>query len=56
MFVPSGGGKGIIEAPYVMAAANAWKVHPVLQLLFHTPIVLLLCWLFARTLAYIPPH
>ncbi len=27
MFVPSGGGKWIIEAPYVMAAANAWQVH-----------------------------
>jgi len=95
MFVPSGGGKWVIEAPYVMAAANAWKVHlgwtvqiynaaealpnlinpfwmlplmgilgvkardlagySILQLLFHTPIVLLLCWLFAYTLPYIPP-
>ncbi|HJQ39493.1 MAG TPA: TIGR00366 family protein [Thermoanaerobaculia bacterium] len=95
MFVPSGGGKWVIEAPYVMAAANAWKVHlgwtvqiynaaealpnlvnpfwmlplmgilnvkardlagySILQLLFHTPVVLLLCWLFARTLPYIPP-
>ncbi|HYV84715.1 MAG TPA: TIGR00366 family protein, partial [Patescibacteria group bacterium] len=27
LFVPSGGGKWIIEAPYVMAAANTWKVH-----------------------------
>jgi short-chain fatty acids transporter len=27
VFVPSGGGKWIIEAPYVMAAANEWKVH-----------------------------
>jgi short-chain fatty acids transporter len=27
MFVPSGGGKWIIEAPYVMAAANTWQVH-----------------------------
>ena len=27
LFVPSGGGKWILEAPYVMAAANAWKVH-----------------------------
>jgi short-chain fatty acids transporter len=27
LFVPSGGGKWIIEAPYVMAAANAWHVH-----------------------------
>lgn len=96
MFVPSGGGKWIIEAPYVMAAANAWKVHlgwtvqiynaaealpnlvnpfwmlplmgilnvkardlagySILQLLFHAPIVLLLCWLFAQTLPYIPPQ
>jgi short-chain fatty acids transporter len=96
MFVPSGGGKWVIEAPYVMAAANAWKVHlgwtvqiynaaealpnlvnpfwmlplmgilnvkardlagySILQLLFHAPIVFLLCWLFARTLPYIPPH
>jgi len=95
MFVPSGGGKWVIEAPYVMAAANAWHVHlgwtvqiynaaealpnlinpfwmlplmgilnvkardlagySILQLLFHAPIVLLLCWLFARTLPYIPP-
>jgi len=96
MFVPSGGGKWVIEAPYVMAAANAWNVHlgwtvqiynaaealpnlvnpfwmlplmgvlnvkardlagySILQLLFHTPIVLLLCWLFAQTLPYIPPQ
>jgi len=95
MFVPSGGGKWVIEAPYVMAAANAWKVHlgwtvqiynaaealpnlinpfwmlplmgvlnvkardlagySILQLLFHAPIVLLLCWLFAQTLPYVPP-
>ncbi|HUR80739.1 MAG TPA: TIGR00366 family protein [Thermoanaerobaculia bacterium] len=96
MFVPSGGGKWVIEAPYVMAAANAWRVHlgwtvqiynaaealpnlinpfwmlplmgilnvkardlagySILQLMFHAPIVLLLCWLFAQTLPYIPPH
>jgi len=95
MFVPSGGGKWVIEAPYVMAAANAWKVHlgwtvqiynaaealpnlvnpfwmlplmgilnvkardlagySILQLLFHAPVVLLLCWLFAQTLPYLPP-
>jgi short-chain fatty acids transporter len=95
MFVPSGGGKWVIEAPYVMAAANAWKVHlgwtvqiynaaealpnlinpfwmlplmgilnvkardlagySILQLMFHAPVVILLCWLFARTLPYIPP-
>lgn len=95
MFVPSGGGKWIIEAPYVIAAANAWHVHlgwtvqiynaaealpnlinpfwmlplmgilnvkardlagySILQLLFHAPVVLLLCWWFAKTLPYIPP-
>jgi short-chain fatty acids transporter len=27
MFVPSGGGKWVVEAPYVMAAANAWHMH-----------------------------
>ena len=27
LFIPSGGGKWVIEAPYVMAAANAWHVH-----------------------------
>ena len=95
MFVPSGGGKWIIEAPYVMAAANAWHVHlgwtvqiynaaealpnlinpfwmlplmgilnvrardlagySMLQLVFHVPIVFLLCWLFSLTLPYSPP-
>ena len=95
LFVPSGGGKWIIEAPYVMAAASAWHVHlgwtvqiynaaealpnlinpfrmlplmgilnvrardlagfSILQLLFHAPVVLFLCWLFARTLPYLPP-
>jgi short-chain fatty acids transporter len=95
MFVPSGGGKWIVEAPYVMAAANAWHVHlgwtvqiynaaealpnlvnpfwmlplmgilnvrardlagySILQLVFHAPIVFFLCWLFARTLPYLPP-
>ncbi len=95
LFVPSGGGKWVIEAPYVMAAANAWHVHlgwtvqiynaaealpnlvnpfwmlplmgilrvrarelagySVLQLLFHAPIVLFLCWWFAKTIPYLPP-
>ena len=27
LFVPSGGGKWILEAPYVMAAANEWGIH-----------------------------
>jgi short-chain fatty acids transporter len=89
MFVPSGGGKWIVEAPYVMAAARQWGEHlgwtvqiynaaealpnlinpfwmlplmgilgvrardlagySILQLLFHAPIVLLLCWLFAMS-------
>jgi short-chain fatty acids transporter len=89
MFVPSGGGKWIVEAPYVMAAARQWGEHlgwtvqiynaaealpnlinpfwmlplmgilnvrardlagySILQLLFHAPIVLLLCWAFALT-------
>jgi short-chain fatty acids transporter len=96
LFVPSGGGKWVIEAPYVMAAANTWQVHlgwtvqiynaaealpnlinpfwmlplmgilnvkardlagySILQLLFHVPIVLLLCWLLAWTLPYVPPQ
>jgi short-chain fatty acids transporter len=90
VFVPSGGGKWVVEAPYVMAAAKAWGEHlgwtvqiynaaealpnlinpfwmlplmgilnvrardlagySVLQLMFHAPVVLLLCWLFAQTL------
>jgi len=90
MFVPSGGGKWVVEAPYVMAAAKAWGQHlgwtvqiynaaealpnlinpfwmlplmgilnvrardlagySMLQLMFHAPVVLLLCWLFAQTL------
>ena len=29
--------------------------YSVLQLLFHVPVVLFLAWLFAGTLAYIPP-
>lgn len=94
-FVPSGGGKWLIEAPYVMQAANELQVHlgwavqiynaaealpnlinpfwmlPLLgilglkardivgfsfaQFLTHTPIVLILLWLLAPTLAYHPP-
>jgi len=90
VFVPSGGGKWVVEAPYVMAAAKAWGEHlgwtvqiynaaealpnlinpfwmlplmgilnvrardlagySVLQLMFHAPVVLLLCWLFAQML------
>ncbi|MEW6284335.1 MAG: TIGR00366 family protein, partial [Candidatus Eremiobacterota bacterium] len=95
MFVPSGGGKWLIEAPYVMGLANEYQVHlgwtvqiynaaealpnllnpfwmlplmgilsvrarelagySILQLLFHVPLVLLLCWALTGTLAYVPP-
>jgi short-chain fatty acids transporter len=94
-FIPSGGGKWLIEAPYVMQAANDLKVHlgwavqiynaaealpnlinpfwmlpmlgvlglkardivgfTFLQLLVHAPVVLLMLWLLAGTLTYIPP-
>lgn len=94
-FVPSGGGKWIIEAPYVMQAAIDLKVHlgwavtiynaaealpnlinpfwmlPLLgilrlrardivgytfvQLIVHLPLVILLLWLLAGTLTYLPP-
>ena len=27
LFIPSGGGKWVVEAPYVMAAANTWQQH-----------------------------
>lgn len=96
VFIPSGGGKWVLEAPYVMSAANDLHVHlgwtvqiynaaealpnlmnpfwmlplmgilnvkardlagySILQLIFHIPIVLFFCWLFAQTLAYIPPQ
>jgi short-chain fatty acids transporter len=95
VFIPSGGSKWIIEAPYVMQAANALHVHlgwvvqiynasealpnlvnpfwmlpllailrlkareivgyGVLQMMIHIPLVFFLCWLFARTLPYMPP-
>lgn len=95
LFIPSGGGKWVVEAPYVMAAANTWHVNlgwtvqiynaaealpnlinpfwmlpllgllnvrardlagfSILQLLVHAPVVLVLCWLLARTLPYVPP-
>jgi len=96
LFVPSAGGKWLIEAPYVLAAANIHHVHlgwvvqiynasealpnlinpfwmlPLLGLLkmkaremvgysavqcmFHIPLILFLCWLFARTFTYTPPY
>ncbi len=94
-FIPSGGGKWVLEAPYVVAAASQLHVHlgwtvqiynaaealpnllnpfwmlplmgilnvkardlagySILQLLFHVPIVIFFCWLFAWTLPYVPP-
>jgi short-chain fatty acids transporter len=96
IFVPSGGSKWVIEAPYVLQAANLQQVHlgwvvqiyniaealpnlvnpfwmlpllgilrvkardlvgyGALQLVVHIPIVFFLCWLFARTLPYLPPQ
>jgi short-chain fatty acids transporter len=96
VFIPSGGSKWVIEAPYVMQSANAHQVHlgwvvqiynaaealpnlvnpfwmlPLLgilklrardlagygflQMIVHVPIVLFLCWLFARYLPYVAPH
>lgn len=95
IFIPSGGGLWVVEAPYVMEAANALKMHlgwtvqtynaaetlpnllnpffmlplmgilnvrardlagySILQLLFHTPLVLVYCWLMTYTLPYVPP-
>ena len=95
VFIPSGGGLWVVEAPYVMQAANALKMHlgwtvqtynaaetlpnllnpffmlplmgilnvrardlagySILQLLFHTPLVLIYCWAMTYTLPYIPP-
>ncbi|OAI43047.1 Short chain fatty acid transporter [Verrucomicrobia bacterium SCGC AG-212-E04] len=95
LFAPSGGGKWVIEAPYVLQAAIDQKVNlgwvvqiyntaealpnlvnpfwmlPLLgilkmkardlvgfglvQLIVHTPIVLFLMWLLARTFTFVPP-
>ncbi len=89
VFIPSGGGLWVVEAPYVMEAARTLKMHlgwtvqtynaaetlpnllnpffmlplmgilnvrardlagySILQLLFHTPLVLLYCWLMTYT-------
>jgi len=94
-FVPSGGTKWVIEAPYVLEAAIAHQVHlgwvvqiynlaealpnlinpfwmlpllgilklrardligyTMLQFVVNAPIVLFLCWWFARTLPFVPP-
>lgn len=95
LFLPSGGGKWIVEAPYMLEAANqlqvnlAWIVqvynaaealpnfinpfwmlpllgltgvkardlagYSILQLIFHTPVVLIMLWLLAKTLPYVSP-
>lgn len=95
LFLPSGGGKWIVEAPYILEAANqlkvnlAWMVqvynaaealpnfinpfwmlplmgltgvkardlagYSTLQLIFHTPVVLIMLWLLAKTLPYVSP-
>ena len=95
LFIPSGGGKWLVEAPYIMQAANEVKMHlgwtvqiynaaealpnlinpfwmiPVLglvglrprdiigftflQFLINTPLVLMMCWIFGKTLHYLPP-
>jgi len=95
LFLPSGGGKWIVEAPYILEAANhlqvslGWMVqcynaaealpnfvnpfwmlpllgmtgvkardlagYSVLQLIFHTTVVLIMLWLLGYTVPYIPP-
>jgi short-chain fatty acids transporter len=95
LFLPSGGGKWIVEAPYMLEAANqlhvnlGWIVqvynaaealpnfinpfwmlpllgltgakardlagYSILQLMFHTPAVMIMLYLLAKTLPYIPP-
>mgnify|MGYP002146640831 CR=1 FL=1 len=95
-FIPSGGGKWVVEAPYLLQAANelkvnlAWMVqvynaaealpnfinpfwmlplmgltgvkardlagYSTLQLIFHTPVVLIMLWLLGLTLPYTAPH
>ena len=94
-FLPSGGGKWIVEAPYVLEAAKqlhvnmGWIVqvynaaealpnfvnpfwmlplmglmgvkardlagYSILQLIFHTPVVIFMLWALAYTLPYVPP-
>jgi short-chain fatty acids transporter len=95
LFLPSGGGKWIVEAPYMLDAAKqlhvslGWIVqvynasealpnfinpfwmlpllgltgvkardlagYSILQLIFHIPVVLIMLWLLAKTIPYIPP-
>ena len=96
LFLPSGGGKWIVEAPYLLEAANQLKVnqgwivqsynaaealpnfinpfwmlpllgmigvkardlagYSILQLIFHTPVVLLMLWALGLTVPYIAPN
>lgn len=37
------------------ARARDLAGYSILQLLFHTPVVLIVCWLLSYTLPYIPP-
>ena len=95
VFIPSGGSKWIIEAPYVLQAAIqhhvnlGWVVqiyniseampnlinpfwmlpllgilrlkardlvgYTTLYLMVMLPVVFFLCWIFARTIAFVPP-
>lgn len=95
LFLPSGGGKWVVEAPYLLDAANqlkvnlAWMVQvynaaealpnfinpfwmlpllgltgirardlagfSILQLIYHTPVVLFLLWLLGLTMPYVAP-
>lgn len=95
LFIPSGGSKWIVEAPYVLQAAIAHQVHmgwvvqiyniaealpnlvnpfwmlPLLgilrlkardlvgytslQLVINVPLVFFFCWLFARSMPFVPP-
>ena len=95
LFLPSGGGKWVVEAPYVLEAATqlkvnlAWMVQvynaaealpnfinpfwmlpllgltgfkardlagfSILQLIFLTPVVLILLWLLSKTMPYVAP-
>ena len=95
LFIPSGGSKWVVEAPYVLQAAIVHRVHlgwvvqiyniaealpnlvnpfwmlpllgilklkardlvgyTTLQLVVNAPIVLFLCWWFARSMEFVPP-
>jgi len=95
LFIPSGGSKWIVEAPYVLQAAIAHQVHlgwvvqiyniaealpnlinpfwmlpllgilklrardlvgyTALQLVVNAPLVMFLCWWFARSIPFVPP-